>query len=182
MKSRFYKPVTKFDDKESSASDEERGQLEESILSLQKAGTPVPDSLTKRLSELESKASPNKFNAKKIIYNGIKYDSTREANFAKRLDQSGMKYMYQVEVELMPELTLESEKIRPIKIIVDFLVETDWFIDVKGITTQHFEDKWKLLKHKFQNSKKYIIARKESDFSSILLVIKNNAWKNDTLS
>ena len=90
------------------------------------------------LSKLKAKRFPNKINAHKIIYNSIEYDSKREANLAKKLDELKITFEHQVEVTLQEAFELEDEKIQPIKIVVDFLVDGEIFCDVKGHLLQPF--------------------------------------------
>lgn len=151
--------------------------LEKTVEVIISSGKEIPSSLADELSRAKAKLSPNKFNARKLIYKDTEYDSAREAAFAKKLNERGIVFDYQVEVELQPAFETETEKIKPIYIVVDFLVNYDYFIDVKGIVTQHFSDKWKMLKYKFQKSKKYIVVKSEKDFDKIIDGIKNEGWK-----
>lgn len=179
----FKKSKVKYESKEDEEAIKKIDEFERAISALHGAGQQVPESMSKQLADLKAALSPNKLKAKKIFYNGIEYDSTREAKFARKLNDSGLLYDYQVEVTLMEALELDDEKVRPIHIVVDFLVMSEYFVDVKGITTQHFDDKWKLLKNKFQDSKKYIIVKKESDFDTVISRIRTKGWqKIDTLS
>lgn len=153
-------------------------ELETSILALQKGGMAVPPFLTDKLATLKSKLNPNKFNAKKIVYNGIEYDSTREAGFAKLLDSMNVKYQYQAEVTLQEAFSVDGEKIQDICLTVDFLVESEYFVDVKGYITQDFAIKWKMLKNKFRETRKYFLVKNDSDAKKILELIKTNTWRN----
>jgi len=154
-------------------------RLEASIKAMIDGNVEVPDVMTKQLSDLKAKLSPNKINAKKVIYNGVEYDSTREALMAKKLTESGLPFEYQVEVEIQEGFSINGETVLPINLIVDFLVYYDYFIDVKGHILQPFPVKWKMLKNKFRNTKKYVIVNKDSEIDSIIRVIKFEREQKD---
>lgn len=153
-------------------------KLKVSIKALEDKGIPVPESMSKELSDLRAKLSPNKINAKKFYFEGIEYDSTREAKFAKALKESGLHFDYQVEVELQEAFKLEKESIQDICIVVDFVIEGEWFVDVKGHIMDIFKLKWKMLKHKYRDTRQYHILQKESDISSLLGLIKLRRWQD----
>ena len=67
----------------------------------------------------------SKYHNKKIIYNGIKFDSIKEKNRyieLKLLERAGLikNLQLQYEFELQPAFTLKNKKIRKISYIADF--------------------------------------------------------------
>ena len=101
----------------------------------------------------------NKYGAKKQTYNGRSYDSQMEARFAQALDLrlkageiKAWKPQHRVELKGENGSTIGHYK-------VDFLVEyhdgTLELVEVKGFKTRDWALKWKLLKDKFGNDKKY---------------------------
>jgi len=152
--------------------------LEFAIKALQDSNQPIPSSMLEDLAKLKrSNSGQNKVNATKIVYNGVEYDSRREAQFAKQLTENGIKFDSQVEVELMESIVVNMEKIRPIHIVVDFLVAGEYFVDVKGIEMEVFKIKWKLLKNKLRDTKKYITIHKDSEIPGIVALIKRDQWQ-----
>lgn len=159
--------------------DSEIDLLEKNIDAMLTASIPVPEVMTEKLASLKAKRNPNKINAKKFIYNGTEYDSVREAKFAKALDASGLKYEYQVEIELQPKFKLENESIQDICIVVDFIVDGQFFVDVKGFIMPVFGIKWKMLKHKYQTTRDYFIIQKDTDIQGFIALAKSKEWKEN---
>lgn len=123
----------------------------------------VPQFILNYISDIESKLSPNKFKAKKMEYNGHVFDSVLEARFCEFLDKMQVPYEKQYTIELQPSFDLNGERYKPINIRVDFVVHGYFIIDTKGLQTDDWKNKWKMLK--FQNGNKYfymtITAQKE---------------------
>jgi hypothetical protein len=104
----------------------------------------------------------SKYNAKKVVVDGIKFDSQAEANFYEHLKQAkeeGIihKFSLQPEYELQPKFTNPRGKvIQPIKYKADFLT-VNWqgeqrVIDIKGVETADFKIKKKLFEYKYDQS------------------------------
>lgn len=102
----------------------------------------------------------NKYYNKKVIYNGIKFDSKKEMNRYKQLkllekvkEIKELKLQYKF---LLQEgyTNKESKKIRPIYYIADFyyydVLKKEYIVeDVKGIRTEVYKIKKKLFEHEF---------------------------------
>ncbi len=91
----------------------------------------------------------NKYNNKKTIYNGHKYDSKKEAEYAFRLDvliksKDVLDYSRQVRINL------DVNGVKVCAYIVDFIVVypdgREEYVDVKGYKTDVYRIKKKLLK------------------------------------
>jgi len=91
----------------------------------------------------------NKYNAKKTMYNGRKYDSKMEADYAIRLDW--MKKAGEIK-EIIPQfkISLDIDGQHICNYIIDFkIIYSDdliKYIEVKGVETALFKLKWKLVK------------------------------------
>lgn len=152
--------------------------LENAIRHLESMNQDVSVDMRNELLKLKAKLNPNKLNARHFIYNGIEYDSVREARFAEALDKNGIKFDYQVKIELQPPFKLEKESIQDIELVVDFIVAGQYLVDVKGHIQPVFSIKWKMLKHKFKDTKEYFIVQKDSDIQSFITFVKMNSWKD----
>ncbi|MDX5586536.1 MAG: DUF1064 domain-containing protein [Aureibaculum sp.] len=89
----------------------------------------------------------NKYNAKKVVYNGRKYDSKRESSYAQQLD-----WMLKVGeiAEIIPQykINIEVNGLHICKYYMDFkIVRPNGAIEmheVKGFETSVWKLKWKL--------------------------------------
>lgn len=106
----------------------------------------------------------NKYGNVKTVYNGEKYDSLREANFARSLDQqkSAIGPNKVISWERQPRFILQEgftdskgNKHRPIHYVADFRAKycdgTEKVFDSKGFRTEIFKLKLKLLLYKYPN-------------------------------
>lgn len=164
-------------------SEERANELKQQILEnlkaynmLKEAGQSqsILDDILNQTSSLEKQLyviGDNKVNASKHVYNGVEYDSTREANFARALDKAGYKYQSQVEIVLQEGFEMQSEKVRPIKMIVDFQVG-NVFIDIKGFVFPEFKIKWKMLKNKFRDERLYLTAKNNTEINGVMQILK----------
>lgn len=102
----------------------------------------------------------NKYKNKKVIYNGIKFDSIKEKNRYMQLlylEKAGLikDIKLQYEFELQPAFTLNKKKIRKITYIADFYYYdnnlNDYVVeDAKGIRTDVYKLKKKMFEYKYQ--------------------------------
>lgn len=102
----------------------------------------------------------NKYNNKKVVIDGIKFDSKREGEYyehLKCLKQAGKI----TDFELQPKFVLQEgfkkygRKFLPINYVADFRVwfpdGTDCVIDIKGHETPDFKIKRKLFDKRYEN-------------------------------
>jgi hypothetical protein len=102
----------------------------------------------------------NKYNNKKVVIDGITFDSIKESQRygeLKLMEKAGKIRDLEIhpEIELQPSFTYRGNGIRAIKYEPDFwYVENgvQIFEDLKGFETQLFRAKWKMLLYKFRNS------------------------------
>lgn len=106
----------------------------------------------------------NKYHNKKVIYDGIKFDSEKEKNRyigLKQLERLGViqNLQRQVKYELQPSFKLNGNTIRSITYIADFVYIQDGvevIEDVKGMRTKEYLLKKKLFEYKYQKEIKEI--------------------------
>lgn len=98
----------------------------------------------------------SKYGNKKVIIDGITFDSTKEGNRYKELrimEQAGQisNLKLQVKFELIPSVVLDGKKQRPVNYVADFTyIECPGYVtveDSKGFKTKDYVMKRKLMKH-----------------------------------
>lgn len=102
----------------------------------------------------------NKYHNKKVIYNGIKFDSKKEMMRYKELKLMESANLIK-DLELQEKFLLQEEytnkagkKIRPIYYIADFYyydyIDNKWVVeDTKGVRTEVYKIKKKLFEYKY---------------------------------
>lgn len=106
----------------------------------------------------------NKYHNKKVIYDGIEFDSEKEKNRyigLKQLERLGViqNLQRQVKYELQPSFKLNGKTIRSITYIADFVYIQDGaeiIEDVKGMRTKEYLLKKKMFEYKYQKEIKEI--------------------------
>ena len=102
----------------------------------------------------------SKYNNKKVIVDGIQFDSQKEAEYycrLKLLKQAGeiKDFGLQPRYVLQPGFEKNGEKFKPITYIADFVITnndgTTDVVDIKGVETQVFKIKKKLFEYKYPN-------------------------------
>ena len=102
----------------------------------------------------------NKYHNKKVIYNGITFDSIKEKNRyieLKLLERAGLikDLKLQYEFELQPAFILNKKKIRKISYIADFYYFdnklNDYVVeDTKGMRTEIYRIKKKMFEYRYK--------------------------------
>lgn len=108
----------------------------------------------------------SKYHNKKVIYDGITFDSIKEKNRyieLKLLEKAGLikDLKLQYEFELQPAFILNKKKIRKISYIADFYYfdnkENDYVVeDTKGMRTEVYKIKKKMFEYKYKKEIKEI--------------------------
>ena len=129
----------------------------------------VINSCNEKIAEL--KANAHSFNAKKIVYDGITFDSNLEKNFYVMLKNNNINFVHQLSIPLIPAFDLYGEKVKPITIVIDFLVDNK-IIDTKGNFTEKSKIKWKMLKYKFKEQYEYHLPSNIKQCEEIIEWIK----------
>lgn len=99
----------------------------------------------------------NKYKNKKVVYNGIKFDSQKERNYYIKLklleDKGKIKDLkLQVKYELQPKFKSGNKNIQAISYIADFTYLDEenklHIIDTKGVRTDVYKIKKKMMQYK----------------------------------
>lgn len=115
------------------------------------------------------KKRANKYNAKKAVVDGIKFDSKAEADYYKHLKELRERgdvshFELQPQYELQPKFTKRGLNFRAINYKADFHVwlpdGTDHVVDVKGFETADFKIKKKLFEYTHPQELKLITFSK----------------------
>ena len=128
----------------------------------------------KKVKRRKSKPANKKVrNAKKIIYNGIQFQSRLELYCYKKLQEAGVEFEYEPQsFELVPKFDYDascfeaykkggrwsfgdkSKTVRPIKYKPDFVnLKDGWIIECKGHPNESFPLKWKMFKYYLKQNK-----------------------------
>lgn len=97
-----------------------------------------------------------KYGNKKIIINGIKFDSKLEHYCHGYLQLVGVDFDFQHKLTLVEKFKFNDKGIRAITMIIDFVVrhnEKTIYVDTKGFPTEVSKLKYKLLRNKLKEEK-----------------------------
>jgi hypothetical protein len=95
-----------------------------------------------------------KYGNKKVIVNGVKFDSKLEHYLYGYLELIGADFKFQERVVLFDKFRFNEKGVRAMTLIVDFVVEKNgetMYVDTKGFATEVAKIKYKLLKHKLKD-------------------------------
>ena len=99
----------------------------------------------------------NKYKNKKVLYNGIKFDSQKERNYYIKLklleDKGKIKGLkLQVKFELQPKFQFGNKNIQAISYIADFTYYDEenklHIVDTKGVRTDVYKIKKKMMQYR----------------------------------
>lgn len=115
---------------------------------------PIPKKLSKPITR------PNKYKNQKVVIDGIKFDSKKEANRyreLKLLERIGeiTDLQLQVRYELLPKYEINGKKIRAINYVADFVYKehgAEIIEDVKGVRTDVYKIKKKMFEYKYKKA------------------------------
>lgn len=118
---------------------------------------PIPKRLSNPITEEKQKQS--KYKNKKVVINGIKFDSKKEANRYLELKlMEDTDYIKDLELqkkfELIPKYEINGRKVRAMNYICDFyyfdILNNRYVVeDVKGMKTQLYKCKKKIFEYKY---------------------------------
>lgn len=105
---------------------------------------------------IEQAIKHNKYKNKKVVYDGIKFDSKKEGAYylkLKLLEEKGIisDLKLQVKFELQPKFQFGNKTIRAINYIADFTYIQDnklHIVDTKGVRTDVYKLKKKMMEYK----------------------------------
>lgn len=95
-----------------------------------------------------------KYGNKKVIVDGVKFDSKLEQYCHGYLQLMQADFDFQYKITLVDKFRFNNEAVRAITLIVDFVVRTNGktiYIDTKGFATESSKIKYKLLKNMLKN-------------------------------
>jgi hypothetical protein len=96
-----------------------------------------------------SQSKTSKYGNKKIELDGVKFDSKLELFCYQQLKSLGIEFEFQRGILLQEKFRFKGKWIRPITMIVDFVIHHDGqkiYIDTKGFATETSKLKYKMLK------------------------------------
>jgi hypothetical protein len=96
-----------------------------------------------------SQSKTSKYGNKKIELDGVKFDSKLELFCYQQLKSLGIEFEFQRAILLQESFRFKGKWIRPITMIVDFVIHHDGqkiYIDTKGFATETSKLKYKMLK------------------------------------
>ena len=95
----------------------------------------------------------NKYGNKKIVVDGIKFDSKLEYYLHSQLVITGVDFDFQYKVILVDKFRFNEKGVRAITLKVDFVIyinEKTIYVDTKGFATEVAKIKYKMLKDKLK--------------------------------
>lgn len=109
----------------------------------------------------------NKYNAKKVVYDDLTFDSKMELNVYKRLKELEKdNIIYNLDRQVKFELIPKNDKYRACNYIADFVFYTKskhYIIDVKGLVLPEFKLKQKLFYHRYGEEIQIVKSIKDLD-------------------
>jgi len=91
-----------------------------------------------------------KYGNKKEIVDGVKFDSRLEMYCHAELKRVGIEFIFQEKIELIPKFRYNTQNIRAITMLVDFVVLFGGkriYVDTKGMPTEVSKIKYKMLRY-----------------------------------
>ena len=118
----------------------------------------------------------SKYNSVKKVINGIKFDSTLEADAYSLLVRNNVSFDRQIPFVLQEAFKLDGKTIRAITYVADFQIFVNgitYVIDTKGMETDVFKIKKKMMLKKFSemNGYKFLLIRNLNEMREF--IIKN---------
>lgn len=123
-----------------------------------------------------------KYGNKKRVINGVKFDSELELYCYNLLNMLGFSFEFQKTIILQERFRHKGKWIRPITIIVDFVVdhnELKIYIDSKGMATEVSKLKYKMLKYALKEEENSDVVWLHSKKEANQFLLKLKEEKND---
>ncbi|MGL5962392.1 MAG: DUF1064 domain-containing protein [Cetobacterium sp.] len=120
----------------------------------------------------------SKYRNKKVVVDGIVFDSISESKFYKNIKEMGIEFELQPVFPLQESFKKNGKTIRRIDYIADFKIGNR-VIDIKGVETEAFKIKKKLFEYKYKDLKLEILKECPKKFleHSILGFIEIELYK-----
>lgn len=117
-------------------------------------------------------------NVRKVVHNGIIYDSRLEYFCAQQLSLNKIPYDFKPTYTLIDKFNYMGENIRSMTLTPDFrLPEHGYIVDPKGLVQEVNNIKFKLLKHHLKEnneSYKIVFLRNQSEVVNFINCLKTN--------
>ena len=133
------------------------------------------------------KPTYNKYKAKKIVRNGVKFDSKLEMFCYNILTSTEIPFDFQVKIELVPKFRdMDGAAVRACFMLVDFVVpinEIRLYVDTKGYATPTSKLKYKLLKHKIyleEENSKVVFLKNQKEVREFVYKVTSNGYRRNT--
>jgi protein associated with RNAse G/E len=95
-----------------------------------------------------------KYGNKKLVVDGVKFDSKLEHYCYGYLNLSGVDFDFQKKIVLVEKFRYEGKAVRAMTLIVDFVIYKDGktiYLDTKGFATETSKLKYKLLRNSLKD-------------------------------
>lgn len=122
-------------------------------------------------------SSRNKYGNKKIVSDGVSFDSKLEKYCFDMLKRLKFEFEFQQKIVLVDKFLYNKQAIREIGMIVDFVVkhkEKIIYIDTKGFATAESKMKYKMLKNKIKEESNTVVIwlHSQKEVNSFLINLK----------
>lgn len=129
------------------------------------------------LSKYKKQLTPSgKHNASKCYEDGIEFDSNLERMFYRVLKENGYQldkdFTYQKHFEIQPAFRIQEGKILAINMYIDFVVCGRVLVDTKGLATEDWKIKWKMLKYQHRDNYIYFTPHNREECEKVIRIIK----------
>lgn len=91
-----------------------------------------------------------KYGNNKTEVDGVKFDSRLELYCYNLLKENNIDFIFQEKIELIPKFRYNTQNIRAITMLVDFVILSDGkriYVDTKGLATEVSKIKYKMLRY-----------------------------------
>lgn len=129
-----------------------------------------------------TKLPRNKYGNKKRVISGVKFDSELELYCYNLITNLGFSFEFQKTITLVERFQYKKKWIRPITMIVDFVVDHNGskiYIDSKGMATEVSKLKYKMLKYALKEEENSDVVWLHSKKEANQFLLKLKEEKND---
>jgi len=129
-------------------------------------------------------ARGNKYNAKKVVWDGKTFDSKRECYAYKLFKNLKIPFEWHVRYNLIPKFEFNDNKISKMDMVIDFIVDAPGrkiAVDIKGFATDVAKIKYKMLKYQqsqmiFKDYEEVIWLHSDAEINAFAFTIKEE-WQ-----
>ena len=129
-------------------------------------------------------AKGNKYNAKKVVWDGKTFDSKRECYAYKLFNNLKIPFEWQVRYNLIPKFEFNGSEETKMDMVIDFIVDAPGrkiAVDIKGMVTDVARLKYKMLKYQqgqllFRDYEEVVWLHSESEINGFAFKLKEE-WQ-----